>query len=68
MKPISFTILILLLFSCASEKLTPNYKVTNDGIVIWRYTKSDQPKKDILSTGDTLVTFKDQMYILPKTQ
>lgn len=58
-------LLIILGFAC-SIKTVPNYKVTPDGYIIWRYTKKGEPKKDILSNGDTLVTTKNNIYIISK--
>lgn len=55
---------LLILFSCSSQKKIPNYKVTEQGYIIWRYTRPGQPQKDILSSGDTLVTTKDSIYII----
>lgn len=53
MKSLYF-IIVVFFFSC-SQKVA-NYKATSHGYVVWRYTKKGEPKKEILSTGDTLLT------------
>jgi hypothetical protein len=67
---IKLTIALLFLatfFSCAhKQKLVANYKVTPYGYVVWRYSKVGEPKKDIMSNGDTLVTTVDTMFIRRK--
>jgi mitochondrial fission protein ELM1 len=58
---------ILILASCAQSKKVENYRVTSSGVQVWRYSKPGEPKMDILSTGDTLVTTMDSIYIIRKT-
>lgn len=58
---------LLLLISCSTRKIA-NYKVTPYGTGIYRYTKPSEPKKDVFSNGDTLVTTADTMYIIKQRQ
>lgn len=64
---LSLILFIFILVGCTTEKKVPNYRVTPNGFEIWRYTKVGEPKKDILSNGDTLVTIGDGIYIIKKS-
>ncbi len=59
-------ILLFCAVGCSAPNKIANYKVTPNGYVVWRYTKVDGQKKDILSTGDTLVTTVDSIYVVRK--
>lgn len=48
---------LLAITGCSTEKRIPNYDNSKPGKqFVWRYTSKGEPVKDILSTGDTLVT------------
>lgn len=54
-------ILFAALIASCSHKI-PNYKATSNGYIIYKYTKPGEPIKEILITGDTLVTDGDIRY------
>lgn len=54
----------MIFISCSSQRRIANYKITPNGAVVYKYTKVGEPRKDILSTGDTLYSTGDTLYFI----
>lgn len=58
-----YTIMLILLLSCQSQKKIANYKVTPNGYEVYKRSKNGEPTKDVLSNGDTLVSTGTSIFI-----
>ena len=51
------------IISCSINKRVENYRVIDGQIEVYRYSNKNEPKRDILSNGDTLISTLDTIYI-----
>ena len=54
------------IISCSINKRVENYRVIDGQIEVYRYSNQNEPKRDILSNGDTLISTLDTIYIVRK--
>lgn len=54
------------IISCSINKRVENYRVIDGQIEVYRYSNKNEPKRDILSNGDTLISTLDTIYIVRK--
>lgn len=67
-----FVAMVLLCAVSCRVTRKPNYKYVDMGNyykrVVWEWSGKDEPTKDILYKGDTLVTTKNSIFIIRITQ